>query len=174
MSHRLRAILWLGWLLLLRLLRLLLLLLLLGWVGRPRGKLLAHHVRLEHLGVGTTRVGTSRLLTRGLVTIAAASAVGGPVQLEGSLGPGNRRIIEIYVHFLCYFVIGKLNEAVSHRSSLYFVSDEFHGLNLCDSLKKLCDIIFIHPRLYIAYPQRFRSDLHRLRICESVRCGRSC
>ena len=51
--------------------------------------------------------------------------------------------------------IWEFNESITHRSSS-FVPDEFDIGNSCDLIELSSDVLLIHPRLHVTYPQGFR------------------
>ena len=51
--------------------------------------------------------------------------------------------------------IWEFNESITHRSSS-FVPDEFDIGNSCNLVELGSDVLLIHPRLHVTYPEGFR------------------
>jgi len=106
-------------------------------------------VRLLHL-VTLTRALSGILIVRS----RNASAMGSPIEFEASIGSTRDRLpIERLKDVPCSLPIWKLNKAISYSRSFDFISDELHISDCGNIIELLGNVIFIHPRFHVTYPQ---------------------
>jgi hypothetical protein len=58
--------------------------------------------------------------------------MGGPVELEASLGARDISSVQVLVNIFGNFIIWELDEAIANRSVFHFVSDQLDRGNTCD------------------------------------------